>query len=462
MGMGTDRSVSPLDREQIARVEVGHTDISPMLARMLVIWFLLMLAALPTLEWVGARDAGPERVWNHLTGLPRAIADRLSSFAGVEPAPSAWTLIVTANRTALGRLSAFETALEDDSPVGRLLRPPAQQMMSGWLGLGNERVYVGRDGWLFYRVDVDYVTGRGFLEPRQLLRRATVSDELATQPAPDPRPAIRQFKRDLDQRGITLVLMPTPVKPTVYPDRLATIEARSAAPPSGSAAGASSMVQNASYAAFVEELVRDGVLVFDPSVEIARVRDESGEPAYHATDTHWRPATMQRVAERLAAFLSTHVTLPAAPRAGYVAEPREARQTGDTAAMLDLPEGQRLYPPETVTLRFVTEPDGDPWRSSRQADVLVLGDSFANMYSLATMGWGEAAGLVEQLSYALQRPVDRIVQNDQGAHATRALLSREVGGASDRLAGKRVVIWQFAARELAFGDWRVIPLPLAR
>jgi alginate O-acetyltransferase complex protein AlgJ len=135
------------------------------------------------------------------------------------------------------------------------------------------------------------------------------------------------------------------------------------------------------------------------------------------------------------------------------------RQFGDTMAMLDLPSGQRLFPRETAALRYVMGPDGDSWRPSRDADVLVLGDSFANIYSLPSMGWGESAGLVEQLSYALQRPIDRIVQNDQGAHATRAMLAREMTGGVDRLAAKRVVIWQFAARELAAGDWRLIALP---
>ena len=43
--------------------------------------------------------------------------------------------------------------------------------MTGWLGAGNERVYVGRDGWLFYRPDVEYLTGRGFLDPAQIERR---------------------------------------------------------------------------------------------------------------------------------------------------------------------------------------------------------------------------------------------------------------------------------------------------
>jgi alginate O-acetyltransferase complex protein AlgJ len=61
------------------------------------------------------------------------------------------------------------------------------------------------------------------------------------------------------------------------------------------------------------------------------------------------------------------------------------------------------------------------------------------------------AGFAEHLSRALRRPVDRIVQNDAGAYATRA----QVHGSPLRLAGKRVVIYQFAARELSFGDWKI-------
>ena len=69
------------------------------------------------------------------------------------------------------------------------------------------------------------------------------------------------------------------------------------------------------------------------------------------------------------------------------------------------------------------------------------------------MGWGTSAGLVEQLSFALGRPVDRMVQNDAGSYATREMLAR---AEPQRLAPKRVVVYQFAARELAFGDWRLI------
>ena len=163
---------------------------------------------------------------------------------------------------------------------------------------------------------------------------------------------------------------------------------------------------------------------------------------------------MEAAAERLAAFITEHVDLPGSIDPEYRIERQEVRNTGDSVPMLDLSPDTSLYSPEAVWLRRVLRPDGSLWQSSRQADVLVLGDSFSTIYALESMGWGTSAGFVEQLSYALRRPVDRIVQNDQGAFATRAMLSRDPG----RLDGKRVVVYQFAARELAFGDWRVIRL----
>jgi alginate O-acetyltransferase complex protein AlgJ len=291
---------------------------------------------------------------------------------------------------------------------------------------------------------VHYVTGAGFLEPRVLERRARASAVAGQAVQPDPRPAILAFKRDLEARGISLIVVPTPVKPTVHPEKLSRrYDAESLRP------------GNPSYASFVEQLRREGVLVFDPVEVFPSAGGGTGAPYYLATDTHWRPDAMQQVAGRLAEYLRARVPLSPAPRAGDVAEAREVRKLGDVGMMLDLPEGQTRYPPEAVTVRRVTHADGSVWRPSTSADVLLLGDSFTNIYSLPSLGWGDGAGFAEQLSFELERPLDRLTQNDEGAHATRAALRR---AGADRLAGKRVVIYQFAARELSLGDWRVLRL----
>jgi len=114
----------------------------------------------------------------------------------------------------------------------------------------------------------------------------------------------------------------------------------------------------------------------------------------------------------------------------------------------------------------VRDEAGAPFEPKEDADVLLLGDSFTNVFSLGQMGWGEGAGLGPQLGRVLGRDVDVIAQNDAGAHATRRLLANAIAGAepgaADRLAGKKVVVWEFASRELAVGDWKRVSWPVGR
>ena len=59
------------------------------------------------------------------------------------------------------------------------------------------------------------------------------------------------------------------------------------------------------------------------------------------------------------------------------------------------------------------------------------------------MNWGCAAGLAEQLSFALNRPVDTILRNDNGAYATREMLSRELAQGErppGRQEGRRLAV----------------------
>jgi hypothetical protein len=438
-------------REAQAWREVGYTAVRPATVRFLLIFFLVAIAVVPLFECAGVRSRAAEEVesaWSHLAWLPGQVSARLGGAELPVADPGVWARIVGANRAVLAGLHTFEHALEDESLLGRRLRPPAQRLLSGSLGAGNERAYVGREGWLFYRPDVEHVTGTGFLEPRQLARRVRAASEWEALPQPDPRVAIAHFHRQLRNRGVTLIVVPTPVKPTVHPGQLAGAYDRADTP-----------VQNPSHSAFVEDLRREGVLVFDAADMLVEARVRSGRPQYLATDTHWRPETMEAVAARLAALITEQVVLPSVADPGYRTQSREVQHSGDIALMLDLPADQTLYPPETAWTRRIVGPDGEPWRPSREADVLVLGDSFSNIYSLETMGWGDAAGLVEQVSYELRRPVDRLVQNDAGAHATRGMLRRALASEAARFDRTRVVIYQFATRELSFGDWQIIELP---
>ena len=318
--------------------------------------------------------------------------------------------------------------------------PRVQWFLSTKLGAGNEQVYLGRDRWLFYRPDVDYVTGPPFLDPKIMTHRSH-----ATGVQPDPVKAIVDFRDQLAAQGIDLIAVPVPMKPGVEGDILAV------RPPSND------VLQNASFAEFKARLEKAGVRVFDAGTLLPKRKTAVGNtPLYLGTDTHWRPETMEFVAENLAAFVQTM------PRSATVqVNNRPVSGVGDIARMLRLPESN-VFPAETVTIHEVAIAN-TPWHPSKDASILLLGDSFSNIFSLGALGWGESAGFAEHLSRALGGvPLDCILRNSDGAFATREILSRELARGRDRLAGKKLVIWEFAARELAFGDWKMLEMKLGQ
>jgi alginate O-acetyltransferase complex protein AlgJ len=229
-----------------------------------------------------------------------------------------------------------------------------------------------------------------------------------------------------------LLIVPAPAKPMIHPDKFH---------------GGQAPLYNRSWPQLRSELEQAGVLVFDPAPLIV-----SNHLSYLKTDTHWRPETMETVAQALAQFIRNRVpNLPAVEPPPYQDRELTVTNTGDTAAML-----QVSYPPETVTIRQVRL-NGRRWEADDTAAVLLLGDSFANIYSAAEMKWGAAAGLAERLSVHLRRPLDSMTRNDDGAHATRLLYAMAQAQTPDRVAPKKLVIWEFAARELAVGDWKRLP-----
>ena len=443
------RSNEQLSREEEAFREVGHTTIRRAGAWALVLGFLLLIFAVPghqlVMEWRSARSEGrafAPVALRLLQSLPESTAVvRDTSTSRVE---TLWAL----NRSLQTAMHAYEEALEDQSVLGMWVRPKMQSVMLQHLGVGTEQVYVGHDQWLFYRPGLDYVMGPGFLEPARQRQRIASATDGAMPPQPDPRLAIVDFQQQLAQRGILLVVVPTPVKPSIHPEQF-TRRIPFDHPP----------LQNRSYAQWIADLQAADVYVFDPVPILHERKIRTGASQYLATDTHWRPEAMDAVAAALADYLQPFLSEN---------EERQSHQRGavahsgmgDLALMLDLVTPQRLFPPEPVQIEQVLLEDGQFWRPQERAAVLVLGDSFSNIFSFAPMGWGESGGFAEQIAFHLARPVDRIVRNDGGAFATREMLQRDLARGIDRLAETRVVVWQFAARELAWGDWRILPMEL--
>lgn len=572
-------------REDQARQQLGHTVVTRRISIALTIIFILIIVIPGLIQTIHeSTDPDQPSLISRLAQTPLTATD----------------------------LKNFETDMENRSVVGQFLLPRLQPLLM-MLGSGSEQVIHAGDGRLFFIRDLEHVTGRGFLDPRVMLDRSRAGDR-STQPVqPDSLAAIADFRDQLREHGIDLLIVPTPVKPEIHPDWL-TRRIQPDRPP----------LSNPSLDTWRRQLDRLEIPHLNLHELMHRLKQSADQPLYLDMDTHWTPQTVEAVADELAGWIDLHyfedllhaspdryqqqpatisnrgdlfdmlrlrqrpdtasdpflpqtVTLrrilPTPP------EPPEAPTTGDVEGALpdpllqpppasantvtvrgriieiartptpgsvpypdaviailladlttdadqpaiDLPEQAVIYtlgmrqnrltaaarwqsgqtidvlltpwdqtPQAFRTLnrfelienedavlflpRFRGQPAGveddlddadrlpddrDRWSPDPQSPILLIGDSFTNIYAQPAMGWGDSAGLAEQLSFELGLPIDVIAINGGGALASRQALLAELAQNPDRLAHTRLVIWQFATRELSQGDWRILQLPFA-
>ncbi len=329
------------------------------------------------------------------------------------------------NRGLLAHLKAFEGTLEDAD----FTRPPRRAVQSaltrGPLREGNRKARIGDDGWLYFQTALDAITGYGPLAPEP----DSVAKDPRRAPWRSPLAAITAFARQLEDFGVELVLVPIPVKPTIYPEHLG----RPAEGP----------VAHPDAAAFYGQLdTLPNVEVLDMTASFWELKDDTR--LFLKQDTHWTPAGMEFAAGQIAAHLMAKPWFEPGD-AQLEAAPRERRASlGDLVEKLDIgPAGFAEEEVSVEPVRGATRDAGSP--------IVLLGDSFTNIYSAATLDWGEGAGFAEHLALKLDTPLDVVAINGGGATEVRATLARRKGSAT-LMRGKKAVVWAIAARDLFLSE----------
>ncbi len=329
-----------------------------------------------------------------------------------------------------GRLQAYEQRLEDESVTIKTLRPWMLYAQYAWLRDPGSKVLMGETGWYFYRPGVEYVT-----------ERAGPQDKPS-----DPTPALCDFRDQLAARGIHLIVVPAPNKESVYPDKL-TRRAR----------GLQAVLADET-SSLLDRLREADVDVVDLFELYADARDpaERGETGelYLRQDSHWSPAGILLAAQAVARRIQQRVSLTGSAT-DYETKSVRTERLGDVLEMLRVPRIEQQIVPEKISCQQVHRKDnGQPYADSQDSEVLVLGDSFLRIFAQDEPG---SAGFVAHLAKELKQPIASII-NDGGAST---LVRQELYRRPASLSHKKVVVWEFAERDIRFGldGWQIVPLP---
>lgn len=398
--------------------EIGRTQITRVTAIAITTIFLAFIAIVMASDLMVLlqKDAKP--------------AEITASKSNHSPLPNWLLSLFEKNRHVMSHIRQIESNLEEHSKFSHFARPIVQSTLAHFRESSGD-VMIGKDGWLFYRPSLRFLT-----HPQSPSQKISNTQRGLNASAE----VISQFSNELSKRGIRLVIVPVWPKMSVHPEHF------------GAYANKQGILKPDGYDTWLSEVESSGTLVFDPAPSILKASSTNAGIAYLKTDSHWNPTAMKTCAEDLAAYLiGKNLIQKGDLTPSFV--PRTISNKGDLARMMDLPENNTYFPAEEAELIEVREESGNRWTPKKDSPILLLGDSFSNIFSLRGMGWGEDAGFSEHLGAALGMRIDTILRNSDGASATRGILSRELSKGKDRLEGKKIVVWEFAASQLTEGDW---------
>jgi hypothetical protein len=330
-------------------------------------------------------------------------------------------------------LRSLESDLESSSWFPQTLRPWWQRLRFALLGDLGEKAVLGREGWLFYAPDVRYLV-------------ETFPPATSDGKNDDPFSAIIAFRDQLSRKGIRLLVVPMPVKPSVYPEKL------------------SRRVVSAgqSFSSHTLELISKlrtaGVEVANLFETFRGLREKNSLPEsesyYLVRDTHWSGKAVIIAAEAVAEQIRRLGWVDSGST-DYDLKALMVKRRSDIAQMVKAPGIEEKYPPEDVLCyQVVQRNDGKPYQDDPHSPVLILGDSFLRIYQRDEP---TAAGFISHLAMKLRRPLASIV-NDGGAST---LVRQELARRAGFLQGKQLVIWEFVERDIRFGTegWKEVALP---
>ena len=184
--------------------------------------------------------------------------------------------------------------------------------------------------------------------------------------------------------GVHLVVVPVPDKATLQPAELTSrFDSKGEWRDTG----------QRRLPRFLDELRSSGVDVFDPSPKQLDSRRATAIPATgHALDAGMDGNRGARPGGVICGRGFRRCGTSTRP---WSVEERQVSRVGDIVDMLKLPAEQRVIScRRRVTIHRVLDPrDARAWQPSPEADVLVLGDSFSNIYCTIGNGVGRLGGL---------------------------------------------------------------------
>ncbi|MEN9307791.1 MAG: hypothetical protein RL173_1723, partial [Fibrobacterota bacterium] len=238
-------------------------------------------------------------------------------------------------------LHAWDQENRDRSSIAKAVRSNSLQLQYDWFGDAGAKAIEGTDNWLFYRPDVEYLMQPTFTDERFYLGSFDTVVAGKRQNLRNPLVAIRDVNDQLAKRGIKLIVVPIPGKPSIYPAKLS---------------GSDIAIENSPTLVLLDSLRQSGVATVDLVHALRAAREKAPVDLYLHRDTHWAPAGLAVAADEISKALLAIPEIPSNSNPSrYGAKDTTIERWGDICEMTSLPNRRSIWKTESVVASQVRD-----------------------------------------------------------------------------------------------------------
>ena len=279
----------------------------------------------------------------------------------------------------------------------------------------------------------DTVTGKdGWIFSGKELKQLGATPEVGSGSFSSAVTAISDYRRQLKQSGVEMVVVVVPPKALIYADKVskeAKVPLKKGVP----------VPLDSYYVAATEALAKKGVKVISLTEAFLKERKGKGGAPFVKGSAKFTPSAAKLIAQTVAEEVGL-----------------SKGEAGMVSKDLEFTGGNELGgKEEKLTARQIFRADGSTPVSLGETGntILIIADNTVKDWK------DQQASLAEQLSFESQRNVG-VLSGSSARNEQRLKIMRQGTTSKNPLSGTKLVVWVCNALELASGDWDVVPLKL--
>lgn len=293
-----------------------------------------------------------------------------------------------------------------------------------------QKILSGNGEWLQLRSNLDFISHNEFWGNKSI--NVSKARDLNSR---DPLSAIIDFNNKLKVHNIELILVPIPVKTTIYPEQLIPKNLNK----QNFDKRIDTNLQN-----FIYLLKEKDINVIDLYDVFFKSKNTS--KMYCKTDSHWTSKASFIAARYVANMIKKNGYHISKKNYNFELIEENISITGDLTKILN--ENKK----ETLNIIKVLPADKI---LSKDSPILVLGDSHTLVFSQGGDFHSKNSGFPDHLAFHIGHPVDLLGVRGSASTVSRIKMVRQ-----NKAKNKKVIIWIFSSREFteSIVGWKLLPV----